>query len=95
VLAALTVLKGLAEFVGFLLLGQGLVYVLSFGRHETNPIYQFFRFLTRPVVRTVRGMTPQVVVDRHVPMVAFMLVFWVWVITIFVMRDLLRGGSGA
>jgi hypothetical protein len=72
------ILKGLAEFAGLLIVGQGLVYVLSFGKHEVNAVYRFFRLMTSPVVRVARMVTPSKVADRHVPAVALMLLFWLW-----------------
>ncbi|MEY4212782.1 MAG: hypothetical protein ACO29W_01880 [Burkholderiaceae bacterium] len=78
-LTTVTVAKALVEFAGFLLLGQGLVFLLSFGRHESNPIYRFLRFLTGPVVRPVRVITPRFVVDQHVPAIALFILFWAWV----------------
>lgn len=78
-LTAVTFAKALIEFAALLLAGQGLVFLLSFGRHEGNPIYRFFRFLTRPVVRPVRAITPKFVVDQHLPAVTFFLLFWLWV----------------
>lgn len=77
-LSVVVVLKGLAEFAGLLLVGQGLVYVLSFGKHEANAIYRAFRFLTSPVVRATRRITPEKIAPRHVPFVSLILVFWIW-----------------
>lgn len=77
-LGAVVVLKGLAEFAGLLLIGQGLVYVLSFGKHEGNSVYRMFRLLTSPIVRAARVITPSKVSDQHVPFVALMLLFWIW-----------------
>ena len=78
-LTTVTVAKALIEFAGLLLLGQGLVFLLSFGRHESNPIYRFLRFLTGPVVRPMRVITPRFVVDQHVPAIALFVLFWAWV----------------
>jgi hypothetical protein len=75
---ALALVQLLVLYAGLLLLGQFLVFALSFGRHETNPIYRFFRFLTSPVVRIARYVTPRKVDDRHVPVVAFLLLFWIF-----------------
>ncbi len=72
--------KGLVEFAAFLLLAQGGVYVLSFGGHERNAVYRAVRFLTSPVTRLVRRITPSRVADKHVPLVAFFLLFWLWVL---------------
>lgn len=70
--------KGLVEFAALILIGQGLVYFLSFGRHETNAVYRFFRLLSSPVVRSVRVITPKQVADRHLPLVGLFLLFWLW-----------------
>lgn len=90
---ALAALHELVKFVGLLLIGQFLVYVLSFGRHERNPIYRALRFLTSPVVTGVRFITPRAIVDRHIPLVAFLLAFWSWAILIFVRLEMAKGGS--
>jgi len=78
-LSTVTVAKALVEFAGLLLLGQALVFLLSFGRHESNPVYRVFRFLTRPVVRPVRSIAPRFIVDQHIPALAFFFLFWLWV----------------
>jgi hypothetical protein len=66
-------------YAGMLLVAQFLVFALSFGRHETNQVYRFIRFLTSPVVRATRAITPGKIDDRHVPVVAFLLLFWIYV----------------
>lgn len=78
-LTLVVIAKGLVEFAALLLLGQGVVFVLSFGRHEGNPIYRMFRFLTSPAVRVARWIAPRFVVDQHVPALALVLLFWLWV----------------
>lgn len=77
------ILKGLVEFAGLLLLARGAVQLISFGRHDRNPVYQMLVFLTRPLVAVTRVITPGAVVDRHVPAVAFFLLFWCWVGLVF------------
>jgi uncharacterized protein YggT (Ycf19 family) len=69
----------LCAFAALLLLGQGGVYLLSFGRHETNAVYGFMRLLTSPVTKVVRRITPAKVADQHVPVVAFFLLLWICV----------------
>lgn len=90
---ALRVMHELVKFAGLLYIGQGLVRVLSFGRHEGNPIYRFLRFLTSPITHAVRRFTPKAVLDRHVPFVAFLLLFWAWLLLIFVRRSMLLPGA--
>ncbi len=82
-LTLVVVLKGLVEFAALLIVGQGVVYLLSFGRHEQNFVYRFMRFLTSPVVRLARWLSPRLVVDRHVPAVALFMLFAIWVFLTF------------
>jgi len=79
VLALVSMAKALVEFAILLLLGQAVVYLISFGRHEINPVYRFMRFLTSPVVGVARLISPRFVVDQHVPAVAMILLIWLWV----------------
>ncbi len=75
----ISVLRTLAEVAGLFLLGQGGLYLLAGASRETNVIYQLFRAVTRPVIRIVRTITPRLVIDRHIPFVAFVLLFWLWI----------------
>jgi uncharacterized protein YggT (Ycf19 family) len=83
----------LAAFAMLLLAGQGLVRMLSFGQHETNAVYKLFRFLTSPVVKMVRLITPSKVADMHVPVVAFFLLFWICLALAVVLPRLAAGAS--
>lgn len=87
---ALALVHEVVKFIGLLLIGQLLVYLFSFGRHDSNPVYRLFRFLTSPVVAAVRWITPAKVADRHVPVVSFLLLFWVWALLIYVRLDLMQ-----
>jgi hypothetical protein len=78
-LLLLTIAKALAELAGLFILGQGVLFVLAGRNRESNLFYQILKTVTRPVYRLVRLVTPKVVVDRHIPMVTFILLFWLWV----------------
>jgi uncharacterized protein YggT (Ycf19 family) len=67
----------LATWGLLLLAAQGAVFFLSFGKHETNVVYQIIRFVTGPITKPVRWITPNKVADKHVPFVAFLLLFWI------------------
>ena len=79
-LLIVTVVKALVELAGFFLLGQGLLHLLAGKKREQNLAYQILCVLTGPVIRVTRGITPKAVVDRHVPLVAFLILFWIWVL---------------
>jgi uncharacterized protein YggT (Ycf19 family) len=73
-----TILRALLEVAGFALIGQGLLALLAGKYRHDNAIYKVFQIVTSPVVKTVRAITPKVVIDAHIPMLAFFLLFWVW-----------------
>jgi hypothetical protein len=78
-LLLLGVLRALVEVALLALLGQGVVGLLAGGRRNTNPIYVLFRIVTRPAILAARWITPKLILDRHVPFVAFFLLFWLWI----------------
>lgn len=75
----LSALRALVEVAMLALLGLGAVALLSGARRHTNPIYQLFAVITKPVVRAARFITPKAIIDKHVPFVAFFLLFWLWI----------------
>jgi hypothetical protein len=79
-LVFLSVLRALVEVAGVFLLGQGLLYLLAGSTRDRNAVYRMFQFLTRPVIRVTRAITPRVVVDRHIPLLTFFLLFWLWIV---------------
>lgn len=84
----LSILRALVEVAMLALLGQGVVGLLSGARRQANPIYQLFAVVTRPVIRLVRVVTPKAILDRHVPFVAFFLLFWFWIFLAWAKRYL-------
>lgn len=76
-------LKGLVEFAALLLVAQCLVFLISFGRHEANPVYRGLRFLTSPVTRVARWIAPRFVVDAHVPAIGLFLLLLAWLALLF------------
>lgn len=90
-LLVVTIAKALVELAGLFVLGQGLLYVLAGPRRSENLFYQLFQVLTRPLYRAVRLVTPRVILDRHIPYVALLLLLWAWLILIVVKAQLCAG----
>ena len=63
---------------GLALLGQLLVGAFNWTRRRENLLYRLFELIARPVVKTVRLITPKVVLDRHVPIAAFAILFFAY-----------------
>ena len=92
-LMLLRAVKALVELALLFLLGQGLLYILAGQKREGNFVYQLFRTLTTPVLRATRSITPKFIVDRHTPYVAVLLLFWIWLATLFLMAQVCEGGA--
>lgn len=72
------VLKALTEVAGVAMIGQGLLYVLAGAKRNENLVYGIFRTLTSPVMTVTRWITPRIVLDRHLGLVAFFLLMVLW-----------------
>jgi len=77
-LMLLDILKAVLEVAGLALLGQGLLFLFAGSKRQGNVVYQGLSVVTRPVLRLTRFVTPRVVLDRHLGLVAFLLVALAW-----------------
>jgi hypothetical protein len=92
-LLAVVILKSLAELSAMFIFGQGILYLLAAKNRETNLFYGLFRIITRPLYAAARAITPRAVVDRHIPYVALILIFWIWVFATYMKIDLCTSGK--
>lgn len=70
--------KLVAEIALLCLVGQWVLGLLAGVGRERNAFYRIFQVLTGPFVRGARFITPRIVLDRHVPIVAFLILAFVW-----------------
>jgi hypothetical protein len=82
-LLLVVIAKALAELAGLFLAGRGLLYLLAGRRRAENIFYQVFCILTNPLLKAARFVTPRIVMDKHIPVVAVVLVFWIWLAIVF------------
>ena len=75
---AITV-KLLAEIALLALLAQAVVGVLSGAAKDHNPVYRLLQVIGKPWMRVARWLSPRVVLDRHLPFLAFFALLLVWV----------------
>lgn len=85
-LLLLSIARALVEVAGYALLGQGVLALLAGKRRQDNFVYRLLQVVTMPVIKTVRVITPRFVLDRHLPFVAFFLLFWLWIGLAFAKR---------
>jgi uncharacterized protein YggT (Ycf19 family) len=74
------IVRTLIELALALMLAQALAWMVSGPRRERNPIYRICKWFTAPVYRMVRAITPKRVADGHIPFIAFVALFWIWVL---------------
>jgi hypothetical protein len=87
-LFVVSVLRALVEVALLALLGQGVLALLAGGRRHNNFVYRLFLVITGPVMKACRWLTPKVIIDKHLPFVAFFLLFWLWIMLAWIKREL-------
>jgi len=78
VLLFVSTLKLIAEIALMALLGQWLLGLLAGAKRETNVFYRLLKIMTQPFIRLARLVSPRIVIDRHLPLVAFLLLAFGW-----------------
>ena len=76
----IVILKALTEIAGVAMLGQGVLWLIAGSRRDQNMVYGLFKTLTSPVMKVTRWVTPRIVLDRHLGLVAFFLLMVLWVV---------------
>lgn len=78
-LLVVTSIKLVVEIALMAFVGQWVLGLLAGQKRDTNPFHQLLVVLTKPFVKGLRLVTPRVVLDRHIPLAAFVLLAMVWV----------------
>ena len=72
-------IKLVAEIALMAFAGQWLLGLLAGAKRDQNMFYRALGVLTAPFVKGARLLSPRVVLDRHLPLVAFLLLAFIWV----------------
>lgn len=78
-LFAASTLKLIAEIALLALFGQWVLGLLAGAKKDSNLFYQILQIVGKPFVVAARFVTPKQIIDRHVPLVAFLLLLFVWI----------------
>lgn len=73
-------IKLIAEIALLALAGQWLLGLLAGAKRDGNFFYQLLGILTKPFVRGIRVLAPRQVIDRHLPLAAFVFMSMVWLV---------------
>lgn len=60
------------------LLGQLVVGMFNWRGRQQNIVYKTFELVASPFVKLVRLITPRVVLDQHIPIGVFMILFFAY-----------------
>ncbi|MDP2786742.1 MAG: hypothetical protein Q8O79_01525 [Pseudomonadota bacterium] len=78
----------LVEVAGFALLGRGVLALLAGKHRHDNLFYKILETVSGPAVRAVRRITPRFILDAHIPLLTFFLLFWLWIMLALAKRYL-------
>ena len=78
-LQLVVILKALVEVAICAFLGQGILFILAGSKRENNFVYGVFKTLTSPVMKLARLLSPRIVLDRHIWLVALFLLAGAWI----------------
>ena len=72
--------KLIAEIALLALFGQWVLGLLTGQKRDKNLFYQILQQIGKPFVSLARFVSPRFVLERHHPLVAFLILGFVWVI---------------
>lgn len=72
--------KLIAEIALLALFGQWVLGLLAGQKKDKNLFYQILQQIGRPFVLLARFVSPRFVLERHHPLVAFLILCFVWVV---------------
>lgn len=73
-------LKLIVEIALLAFAGQWLLGLMAGRRRDSNLFYRLLQTLTSPFVRGARWITPRFVLDRHLPLVAVLVLAFAWLV---------------
>ena len=92
----IVILKALTEVAGVAFLGQGVLWVIAGAKRDQNMVYNLFKTVTSPVMQLTRAITPRIIIDAHIGLVAFFLLMVIWVVlTAFKIKIVLENAPAA
>ena len=78
-LTLILALKAVVEVAAMAVLGRSLLGLLVGSRRESNLAYQLLHAVASPALRLARLLSPRLVIERHLPLVALLLLGFAWI----------------
>lgn len=77
-LPLISAIKLVLEIALLSLVGQWVLGLLTGPARERNLVYQLLQTVSKPFVKLARWCSPRIVLDRHTPLLAFLLLLLAW-----------------
>ena len=77
-LTLILALKAVVEVAAMAVLGRSLLGLLVGARRESNLAYQLLHAVALPALRLARLLSPRIVIERLLPLVALLLLGFGW-----------------
>jgi hypothetical protein len=74
----ISAIKLITEIALLALFGQWVLGLLAGQRKDQNIFYKILQLIGQPFVKVVRLVTPKLVLERHLPLVAFLILAVGW-----------------
>ena len=87
-LLLVSAIKLLVEIALMALVGQFVLGLLAGAKREGNFFYRTLQIVTGPVLKGVRWIAPRMVLDRHIPLAALVLLASAWMVATIVKVDI-------
>jgi len=87
-LLLVSAIKLVVEIALMALAGQFVLGLLAGAKRDGNFFYRTLQVVTNPVLKGVRWMAPRVVLDRHIPLAALVLLASAWLVATVLKVDL-------
>jgi ABC-type uncharacterized transport system permease subunit len=89
----IVLLKALVEVAALSLLAQGILRVMAGRSHQQNPVYRLFQVIASPALRLARVLTPRFIAQQYLGLIAFLLLFWMWLALIYAKAYVCHAGQ--
>ncbi len=83
ILLLIIILKALVEVAALSLPAQGMLRILDGRNYQQNFAYRLFQVIASPAIKLARMVSPRFIAQRYLGLVAFLLLFWMWLALIY------------
>ena len=92
-LLLIVLFKALVEVAALSLLAQGILRVLAGRSYRQNPVYRLFQVISSPAIWLARVVTPGFIAQQYLGLIAFLLLFWMWLALIYAKAYVCHAGQ--